>query len=192
MGKAKYMSQRTDSAMSVVVYMERLQTHLFRITTNEKQFPKSYRYTLSAKIRDTCLEAYMDIYMASYIKPKDEEDFDRIRKYQNDAFDKLVALKALITASTSLANLTNVSYLAELYDDTTEAFNHWTKNLNRNYRKFKKHQAMTAEELEEERLKKRELYLSWQAKKLDRDSDGFVILKRRAPQKSKEERRNAT
>lgn len=191
MAKAKYMSQRTDSAMSVVVYMERLLTHLFRITTNEKQFPKSYRYTLSAKVRNVALDVYMNIYMASYIKAKDIEDYDRIRDHQNAAYDGLVALKALITASTTLAHLQNVEYLAELYDDTTDAFNHWTKNLNRNYRKFLKHQAMTPEELEEERKHKRELYLSWQAKKLARDKDGFVVLKRRAPQLTKEERRNA-
>ena len=66
MSKAKYMSQRTDSAMSVIVWAERLTAHIFSITSNEKQFPKSFRYTLSAEMRNICLKFNEHLYNAAY------------------------------------------------------------------------------------------------------------------------------
>lgn len=184
MSKAKYMSQRVDSAMSVIVWAERLTAHIFSITSNEKQFPKSYRYTLSAEMRNTVLKVNEHLYNAAYIRPKTKQDYKRIQKYQRKARQKLIALKSLITLSTNLARLRNIEYLATLYDDTVDAYNHWLKSTQRAYNKFKKEEALSPEEKAELAKQKRVQYLSWKARTMKHDDEGFVVL---CPRKSNKE-----
>jgi len=184
MSKAKYMSQRVDSSMSVIVYAEKLTAHLFQVTSNEKQFPKALRYSLSAEIRNTMLKFNEHLYMAAYIRPRKKKDYKLIQKHQRKAKDKLIAAKSLVTLSTNLANFRNLEYLAELYDDTVEAFNHWVRNTNRAYSKFLKKEAMSPEEREELAKIKYENRLSWMAKTMKHDADGFAVL---TPRKSNKE-----
>ena len=171
MSKAKYMSQRVDSAMSVVVWMERLTAHIFAITSNEKQFPKSLRFTLSERMRNTALKANENLYNAAYIRPTKKKDYKRIQKFQRKTRKNMIALKSLITIATDIAKLRNVEYLASLYDDTVDAYNHWIKSTQRAYNKFKREQAMSPEEKEMYAKQKREQYLSWKARTMrDRKS----------------------
>ncbi|WP_300943618.1 hypothetical protein [uncultured Duncaniella sp.] len=184
MSKAKYMSQRVDSAMSVVVWMERLTAHIFSITSNEKQFPKSLRFTLSERMRNTALKANENLYNAAYIRPTKKKDYKRIQKFQRKTRKNMIALKSLITIATDIAKLRNVEYLASLYDDTVDAYNHWIKSTQRAYNKFKREQAMSPEEKEMYAKQKREQYLSWKARTMRHDEDGFVVL---VPRKNNKE-----
>lgn len=184
MSKAKYMSQRVDSAMSVIVWMERLTAHVFAITSNEKQFPKSLRFTLSEEMRNTALKANEHLYNAAYIRPTKKKDYKRIQKFQRKARKKMIALKSLITIATDIAKLRNVEYLASLYDDTVDAYNHWIKSTQRAYNKFKREQAMSPEEKETYAKQKREQYLSWKARTMRHDDDGFAVL---VPRKNNKE-----
>lgn len=184
MSKAKYMSQRVDSAMSVVVWMERLTAHIFSITSNEKQFPKSLRFTLSERMRNTALKANENLYNATYIRPTKKKDYKRIQKFQRKTRKNMIALKSLITIATDIAKLRNVEYLASLYDDTVDAYNHWIKSTQRAYNKFKREQAMSPEEKEMYAKQKREQYLSWKARTMRHDEDGFVVL---VPRKNNKE-----
>ncbi len=184
MSKAKYMSQRVDSAMSVVVWMERLTAHIFAITSNEKQFPKSLRFTLSERMRNTALKANENLYNAAYIRPTKKKDYKRIQKFQRKTRKNMIALKSLITIATDIAKLRNVEYLASLYDDTVDAYNHWIKSTQRAYNKFKREQAMSPEEKEMYAKQKREQYLSWKARTMRHDEDGFVVL---VPRKNNKE-----
>ena len=89
MSKAKYMSQRVDSAMSVIVWMERLTAHVFAITSNEKQFPKSLRFTLSE-------EAMSPEEKEIYAKQKREQYLSwkaRTMRHDEDGFVVLVPRK---------------------------------------------------------------------------------------------------
>ena len=184
MSKAKYMSQRVDSAMSVVVWMERLTAHIFAITSNEKQFPKSLRFTLSERMRNTALKANENLYNAAYIRPTKKKDYKRIQKFQRKTRKNMIALKSLITIATDIAKLRNVEYLASLYDDTVDAYDHWIKSTQRAYNKFKREQAMSPEEKEMYAKQKREQYLSWKARTMRHDEDGFVVL---VPRKNNKE-----
>ena len=96
----------------------------------------------------------------------------------------MIALKSLITIATDIAKLRNVEYLASLYDDTVDAYNHWIKSTQRAYNKFKREQAMSPEEKEMYAKQKREQYLSWKARTMRHDEDGFVVL---VPRKNNKE-----
>lgn len=74
----KYMVKKPPSGISVVILAEALTSHLFKITANEKQFPKAYRYTLVSQIRNTCLDLNRHIYNGCVKKgavPKDSDGF---------------------------------------------------------------------------------------------------------------------
>lgn len=189
MGKHVYLNQRTDSVMAVVMKMEELMDYIFRITANEKQFPRAYRYTLSNDLRDACLKSYKAIYKASFINPRTEKDYEKIFDYQEQATEYLLDIKALIVSSTKITKLRNPEYLAKLYEDVLHGYRHWRKNIRRNYSRLQKKLKMTPEERVAAKLEARESWLHYKASSLKHDADGFVVLHKRE-KKTKEERRN--
>lgn len=165
----KYMVKKPPSGISVVILAEALTSHLFKITANEKQFPKAYRYTLVSQIRNTCLDLNRHIYNGCVKKAMTTKEFKRIKKYQKKAYADLIDLKALLVIANNIAQMNNISYVADLYQDTVEAFNRWVRNIKRSSRKIKWKESMT----DEERL---EFRLGIQAKRMKRDADGFAVL----------------
>lgn len=172
MSAPKYLTQRADSTMSIVVKAESLTSYIFRITTSEKQFPKAYRYTLISQLRNECLDLMKAVYNGCSKRGVSSKDFAIIRKFQEMAYTNLINIKSLLVISQDLAHMHNPKYIAELYDDTVDSFNHWVKNTKRSEKK-----ALWKESLsEDERFEFKMKMLSKKARKMKRDEDGFVVL----------------
>ncbi|MCM1295139.1 MAG: four helix bundle protein [Muribaculaceae bacterium] len=166
--------KRPDSSISIVVTTEELNAYLFKITTNEKQFPKSMRYTLSSDIRTTSLSICKKVYRGCSKKPQFYKDFKKIREIQDDIFDLLTDLKCLLHVSVDVANPNNPLQMASLYDAVVDSFNKWVKHTKRAMKLAKEREEYTPEMKREMRIK----FYDRQAKLMDHDSDGFVVLKK--------------
>lgn len=169
--KPKYL--RSDaSPASVVVTIEVLMKYIFTITNNEKQFPKSYRYTLVTDIRNTCLKMHKSAYNALSVKPRYLEQYKKRIKYQQKVYRRLIDLKALLVIATSVVHIQNLEHLSILMNNTFEAYNRWVKNDSRMYKNLLPKDEYF--ERRDENNRRRKEYLS-----MERDADGFIILKKK-------------
>ena len=67
----KYLRESTNKApSSVVVAGETFTNYIFKITANEKQFPKSLRYSLIKKLQTRCVTMMEHIYDGCNKKPR--------------------------------------------------------------------------------------------------------------------------
>lgn len=127
----KYMSNKKPSGISVVISVEKLTQYIFKITSNEKQFPKAYRYTLSSALRNNCIDLCCHVYNGAYKRIVTTADYERVLKFQNAALQHLLNIKALMVISLGIVHINNPGYLAELYDEATDSFKRWSRNTRR-------------------------------------------------------------
>ena len=126
--------KRKRSFKSVTVSSEKLLQYIFRITSNEKQFPKSIRYTIVSDIRNTCIKIHKNIYRAISIRPRYKGEYYRKQKYQQKAYNAILDLKLMIGVSIHIARIKNLSYLGELFSNLIADYNRWIKNDKRRYK----------------------------------------------------------
>jgi len=157
----KYMSNKKPSGISVVISCEKLTEYIFKITSNEKQFPKAYRYTLSSALRNNCIDLCCHVYNGAYKRIVTPADYERVLKFQNAALQHLLNVKALMVISLGIVRINNPGHLAALYDEATDSFKRWTRNTRRAAKK-----ATRKEEIREMKRKEEELVLNGQPPKL--------------------------
>lgn len=158
MGKPNYMRTNAYSPISIVVRIEKLTNYIFEITNSEKQFPKVMRYTLSAELRKICLSMNKHVYRAMAIKPNSKKNIKLRQKYQQKLYNDIIDFKAMSAVAFSTANVKNIEHFSELFNDVADSFNRWVKNDKRNIKRGYKPSTSP----------------------MERDSDGFIILKRKA------------
>lgn len=175
MSKPKYL--RSDaSPASVIVSIEAFIKYMYTITNNEKQFPKAYRYTLTAEIRNTCLRMHRYAYAAIAIKPRHRKQYKKHVNQQQKVYDAILDMKALLIIATSVTSIQNLEHVTLLLNNVTDSYNRWIKNDRRMYRNLptKKELQRTQAMHNELRRQRRAEWLS-----LPRDDEGFVILQRK-------------
>lgn len=122
-------SKRTESELQVVTKAIELSSYTIHICSNEKNFPKRYRWCLTGKIVKHTIDTCNYINMANSVFVSNIEDFNTRRQYQNKA---LASTYALLTMMDIAYNTFNID------DDRIE---HWTglvidaQSLIRNWRK---------------------------------------------------------
>lgn len=178
MSMPKYLRESTNKApSSVVVAGETFTNYIFKITANEKQFPKSLRYSLIKKLQTRCVTMMEHIYDGCNKKPVTKKDFKRTVKCQNQVYDDLAKLKALISVANSNANLTNYEHLADLYVNLLDAYRKWVRNVGRARGRAKRNGMYTKKDRKKTFNRNR---LTKLAREMDHDSDGFAVLRRKA------------
>ena len=132
--KADYSttSKRKTKPKSVLyVYnnVERLVKYLFNITSSQKQFPKSVRYTLADRIRNTALDLFIEVSTGISVTVRKKKDCKFLHKHVNKARDGINALVALINLASKMdvVNIKNLGYIAELMDNANDAYKYWRK-----------------------------------------------------------------
>lgn len=183
MGTPKYMKGQNKTPSSIVVSAEIFTNYIFKITANEKQFPKSLRYTLIKKFQNRCVSLCEHVYDGCNKKPLTKKDFKRAQKCQDEVYDDLAKLKALISIATSNARLSNYDYLATLFIDLTDAYRKWVRNVARAKSRALRNGTYEASDRAEKFKKNR---LDKMARGMERDESGYIVLKRR--QQSPDER----
>lgn len=122
-------SKRTKSELEVVTKAIALSTYTIHICSNEKNFPKRYRWCLTGKIVDFTIDICNFINMANSVYVSSAKDYQTRRQYQNNA----------LASSYALLTMMDIAYATFSIDD--DRIEHWVglvidvQNLIRNWRK---------------------------------------------------------
>lgn len=151
------------SPRSTINKIEDLIVYVFQITNNDSQFPKAYRYTLVTNLRNTCIELYVDTFMACSKKLRCSNDAKSLFVMLQQCYTTLTELNALLCISAKIVSIKKPEHLFKLYTDAEESLVKWVKYTKRSIGRM-----VEAE---------RNMQLQNNPK---RDNDGFIILKRKA------------
>ncbi len=122
-------SKRTKSKLEVVNKAIALASYTIHICSNEKNFPKRYRWCLTAKIVEHTVDICNDINKANSVYVTCLRDYQTRRQYQNSA----------LAASYSLLTMMDIAYATFNIDD--DRIEYWVglvievQDLLRNWRK---------------------------------------------------------
>lgn len=108
------LSKRGESKLAVITKASELSEYTIRICTNEKSFPKRYRWCITNKIVESAVEINININRANAIYVGDKSDFELRKHYQN---------KALAEISAMIANM-DIAYRVFSVED--KRIVHWT------------------------------------------------------------------
>jgi len=107
-------SKRGHSDLEVVTKANELAEYTIHICSNEKNFPKRYRWCITAKIVDAAIDISRYIIMANSIFVKDADDYRLRKSYQNQA----------LANTYSLLSMMDIAY--KTFGIEGDRMNHWT------------------------------------------------------------------
>lgn len=177
MSAPQYMKDEPKRVPSaIVVSSEIFTSYVFKITSNEKQFPKSLRYSLIQQFQNACVNLCKHVYDGCNKKPITKQDFKRVKKAQNHVYDDLADIKAIIAIANSNAHLSNYRELSEKYVVLLDNYQKWLRNTARAKSKSK-HMGTYKKKNRMDRFKAN--HLAKLAREMEHDDDGFAVLKKR-------------
>ncbi len=89
-------NKRTESQLEVVTRARELAAYTIKICSNEKNFPKRYRWCITNKIVDSVIEINNRINKANSIYVKTDEDFKIRRDLQVEAISETYGLLTMM------------------------------------------------------------------------------------------------
>ena len=87
-------SKRTTTPLSVLVEADTLACYTILICTDEKRFPKRYRWCLTKQIIESAVQTKMHIAKANSVYVNDAESAKLRRTYQQEAIADIASLSA--------------------------------------------------------------------------------------------------
>lgn len=122
-------SKRGEGQLLVLTKANELATYTIKICSNEKNFPKHYRWCITSKIVDAAIEICNNANMANSVYVKDNSDYIIRKQYQTKA----------LAATYSLLSMMDTSY--RVFSVESSRMEYWVKittevqNMLRNWRK---------------------------------------------------------
>ena len=122
-------SKRGETTLTVLTKARELSIYTIRICSNEKNFPKHYRWCITAKIVDATIDINNNVNMANAVYVKEAADRELRKAYQVRA----------LAATYALLSMIDIAFCAFGID--SERVKYWTglivevQNLIRNWRK---------------------------------------------------------
>ena len=98
-------SQRTESDLAVIIKARELAVYTIKIASNEKNFPKRYRWCITNKIIDSVIDINKYINKGNAIFVKGAEDFNIRRNMQVNAMAETYSLLAMMDIAYALFNV---------------------------------------------------------------------------------------
>ena len=131
--------KRTESKLSVQTKAIELAEYTITICSNEKNFPKRYRWCLTSKIVDAVTEIISDINTANSIYVTTKGDYELRRSYQTKALAYTARMLGLMQlAHTKFGiNSKRIKHWTELVIDVRELIKKWRKSDSDRYIKYK-------------------------------------------------------
>jgi len=111
---SKHENDRTPGKYDVLQASKELAAYTLRITSNEKNFPKRYRFSIVGKLQDKAMEIMNDLIMANEIYPNTGLELERRLLYQKEA------------AASCRTMMTLMEIAAETFGVNAGTLNHWT------------------------------------------------------------------
>ena len=122
-------SKRSEGKLLVLTKANELAVYTIRICSNERNFPKHYRWCITAKIVDAAMDISNYANMANSVYVDKPEDYAIRRQYQTRA----------MAATYSLLNMIDIAY--RTFGIEHDRIEYWTRlvnnvqNLLRNWRR---------------------------------------------------------
>ena len=116
-----------------------LADYTITICSNEKHFPKRYRWCLTNKIVDTATDIMSDINTANSIYVSTKGDYELRRKFQTRALAYTARLLGLMELAYIKFNISDkrIKHWTQLAVDVRELIKKWRKSDNNRYKKYK-------------------------------------------------------
>ena len=112
---SKHENDRTPGKYDVLQASKELAGYTLRITFNEKNFPKRYRFSVVGKIQDKALQIVDFLVMAQEIYPNTRIELERRTLYQKEARAACRAMMLLVEIA------------ADTFGVRAGTFQYWTK-----------------------------------------------------------------
>lgn len=122
-------SKRSEGHLTVLVKANEPATYTIKVCSNEKNFPKHYRWCITSKIVEAAIDINNNITMANAVYVSDKNDYDLRKKFQNKA----------IAASYALLSMMDIAY--RTFGIESKTIEYWTglvievQNYLRNWKK---------------------------------------------------------
>lgn len=122
-------SKRGESKLEVVTAAYTLAVHTIKICSNEKNFPKRYRWCITNKIVDTATEIVKLVNIANSIYVTDKSTYDARKVYQVKALAETYSLTALMQIGYELFGIDSkkIDYWAGLIIKERNLIRSWKK-----------------------------------------------------------------
>ena len=122
-------SKQSEGKLVVVTKARTLAEYTLRICANEKNFPKRYRWCLTAKIVDSAMNINNGVNMANSVYVYDETDYALRKRYQTQALAETYALLSMVDIAYRAYNLetARVEYWTRLIIDVQTLIRNWRK-----------------------------------------------------------------
>lgn len=171
MGHGKKYSR--DSILKVLVTAKEFVIYVYHITSNDKQFSKGLRASLVQDLRSTSLDMYLTLKEANSIYPSTKEAYKKRYKLQKKARRLLFRVEAMMDIAFQIANPNNTNFWAELFTQVFKELKLWMESERKRYK------GKLPSEDELHLIRKKQAALEKQRRKVKRNEDGFIIIKRK-------------
>lgn len=111
-------SQREETELTVITKANELTAYTIKICSNEKNFPKRYRWCITSKIVESAISISNDLIRANSIYIQSADDRTLRSKYQKEA----------LTETYALLNMINIAY--QTFGIDANRIKHWTQLVN--------------------------------------------------------------
>lgn len=111
-------SQREETELTVITKANELTAYTIKICSNEKNFPKRYRWCITSKIVESAISISNDLIRANSIYIQSVDDRTLRSKYQKEA----------LTETYALLNMINIAY--QTFGIDANRIKHWTQLVN--------------------------------------------------------------
>lgn len=130
-------SKRGESKLAVITKACDLATHTVKICSNEKVFPKRYRWCITSKIVETALDIHANAIKANSIYVVLPEDYALRKQFQNKALSQTYSLLSLMDIAYNTFDIESgkIEYWTGLVLETQTLIRKWRNSDAERYNK---------------------------------------------------------
>lgn len=125
-------SKQTEGKLLVVTKARELAAYTIKICSNEKNFPKLYRWCITAKIVDCAIDVSSNVNAANsiYVNDDNKKDYQLRRQYQTKALAETYALLSMIDIAYSVFSIESkrIEYWTRLVNEVQVLLRNWRKS----------------------------------------------------------------
>lgn len=134
----KHVAYRSSGDYDIIEKAKELVGYTLRITSNEKNFPKRYRYSVVNKIQEKILDILDNLVMAYELYPNSKTEFDKRILHQKEARAGLRSLMLMIEVAANTFDI-KASTFAFWTDKATELKDHVSGWIKADVKRFEKY-----------------------------------------------------
>jgi hypothetical protein len=129
------VERRTESKFEIMTKANELAKYTVKICSNEKNFPKRYRWCITYQIVENAVEINCDINRANAIYVKTKADWKQRRAYQKKAQADIAALITLLDIAKCTFNINGkrMYYWCGLINDVRTKLKAWMESDEKRY-----------------------------------------------------------